>query len=79
MCSFLHILLSTSNGLTGKLNEVEIKNSQSKKLPRITIDNDLKFEDHINMRKSKCQNECFFENSPIYRLAEKKANNKCIL
>ena len=43
-----HVLLSTSNDLTVKINEVQINNSQSEKLPGITFDNDLKFEDHIN-------------------------------
>ena len=43
-----HVLLSTSIQLTIKINEVQIKNSQSEKLLGITIDNDLKFEDHIN-------------------------------
>ena len=43
-----HVLLNASNELTVKINEVQIKNSQSEKLLGITIDNDLKFEDHIN-------------------------------
>ena len=43
-----HVLLNTSNELTVKINEVQIKNSQSKKILRITSENDLKFEDHIN-------------------------------
>ena len=43
-----HVLLNRSNDLTVKINEVQIKNSQSEKLLGITIDNDLKFEDHIN-------------------------------
>ena len=43
-----HVLLSTTNELTIKINEVKIKNSQSEKLLGITLDNDLKFEDHIN-------------------------------
>ena len=43
-----HVLLSTSNDLTVKISEVQIKNTQSDKLTGITIDNDLKFEDHIN-------------------------------
>ena len=43
-----HVLLRTSNELTVKINEVQIKNSQSEKLLGITIDNDLKFEDNIN-------------------------------
>ena len=43
-----HMLLSTSNELTVKINEIQIKNSQSEKLLEITIDNNLKFEDHIN-------------------------------
>ena len=36
-----HVLLNTSNELTNKINEVQIKNSRSEKLLRITIDNDL--------------------------------------
>ena len=43
-----HVLLRKSNESTAKINEVQIKNSQSEKLLGITIDNDLKFEDHIN-------------------------------
>ena len=43
-----HVLSNTSIELTVKINEVQIKNSQSEKLLGITIDNDLKFEDHIN-------------------------------
>ena len=43
-----HVLLSASNELTVKTNEIQIKSSQSEKLLGITIDNDLKFEDHIN-------------------------------
>ena len=43
-----HVLLSTSNELTLNINEVQIKNSQSEKSLGITIDHDLKFEDHIN-------------------------------
>ena len=48
-----HVLLSTSNDLTVKINEVQINNSQSEKLPGITFDNDLKFEDHINTYSEK--------------------------
>ena len=58
------------------------KNSQSKKFLGITIDNDLKFGDDINnisRTKSKCQNWYFVKNSPVFGLAEKKANNECIL
>ena len=47
-----HVLLSTSYQLTVRINEVQIKNSQSEKLIGITIDNDLKFEDHINFIRS---------------------------
>ena len=43
-----HVLLNRSNDLTVKINEVQIKNSQSEKLLRIIIGNDLEFEDHIN-------------------------------
>ena len=46
-----HVLLRTSNELTVKINEVQIKNSQSEKLLGITIDNDLKFEDVNNIRR----------------------------
>ena len=42
------VLLSTRNKLPVKINEVQIKNSQSEKLLGITIDNYLKFEDHLN-------------------------------
>ena len=37
-----HALLNASNELTVKINEAQIKNSQSEKLPGITIDNDIK-------------------------------------
>ena len=55
-----HVLLSTSNELTVKINEVKIKNSQSKKFLGIIIDNDLKFEDHINSirRKTSARIKC---------------------
>ena len=43
-----HVLLNTSNESTIKINEVQIKTSQSEKLLGITIDNDLKCEGHIN-------------------------------
>ena len=43
-----HVLLNISNGLTVKTNEVQTQNSQWEKVLGITIDNDLKFEDHIN-------------------------------
>ena len=43
-----HLLLYTSNELTVKINEVQIKKSQSENLLGIIIDNDLKFEDHLN-------------------------------
>ena len=48
-----HVLLSKSNDLTVKINGVEIKNSQSVKLPRTNIYNDLKLEDHINIKCGK--------------------------
>ena len=43
-----HMLLSTSNELTVKINEIQIKNSQLEKLLEIAIDKNLKFEDHTN-------------------------------
>ena len=42
------VLLNKSNELTVKINELQFKNSQSEKLLGITIDNDSKFEDHVN-------------------------------
>ena len=39
-----HVLLNASNELTVKINEAQIKTSQSEKLLEITIDNDLNFE-----------------------------------
>ena len=48
-----HVSLSASNDLTVKINEVQIKNSQSEKWLGITIGNDLKFEDHINTYSEK--------------------------
>ena len=75
-----HASLSASNELTVKTNEIQIKSSQSKKLLGITIDNDLKFEDHINYICRKASAKiCFVKNSPIYDISEKKANNECIL
>ena len=38
-----HVLLSTINELTVKINEIQIKNSQLEKLLGMAIDNDLKF------------------------------------
>ena len=49
-----YVLLNTSNELTVKINEVQIKNSQWEKLLGITIDNDLKFEDHIGKLETCC-------------------------
>ena len=72
-----HVLLNTSNELTIKINEVQIKNSQSEKLLGITIDNDLRFEDHINNICRKVSAKIVL--CPVYRLAEKKANNECIV
>ena len=43
-----HVLLNTNNDLTFNINEVQIKISQLEKLLGITIDTDLKFEDHVN-------------------------------
>ena len=43
-----HALLNTSNALTVEISEVQIKSSQWEKLQVITIDDDLKFRDHIN-------------------------------
>ena len=48
-----HVLLSKSKDLTVKINGVQIKNSQLVKLSRTNIDNDLKFEDHIDIKCGK--------------------------
>ena len=59
-------ILSTSNDLSFKISEVQIKTRQSEKLPGINIENNLKFEDHINSICGKAS-------------AKNKANNECIL
>ena len=59
-------ILSTSNDLSVKISEVQIKTRQSEKLPGISIENNLKFEDHINSICGKAS-------------AKNKANNECIL
>ena len=60
-------ILSTSNDLSVKISEVQIKTRQSEKLPGIiNIENNLKFEDHINSICGKAS-------------AKNKANNECIL
>ena len=76
-----HVLLSTSNDLTVKINEVQIKNSRLEKLLGITNDNDLKFEDHIKniCRNTNAKISAFSRIVPLYGLAEKKGNNECIL
>ena len=48
-----HVLLIKSKDLTVKINGVQIKNSQLVKLSRTNIDNDLKFEDHIDIKCGK--------------------------
>ena len=59
------------------MREVQIKNSLLERLLGITIDNDLKFEDHINNICRKASAKIVL--CPVYRLAEKKANNECIV
>ena len=68
------VLLSTSNELTVKINEVQIKNSQSEKLLGITIDNDLKFEDHINdiCRKASAKISALSRIAPYMDLPKRK-------
>ena len=72
-----HVLLNTSNELIVKINEVQIKNSQSEKLLGITIDNDLKFEDHINniCRKASAKISALSRIEIVQKLSENKANN----
>ena len=69
-----HVLLNTSNELTVKINEVQIKNSQSEKLLGITIDNDLKFEDHINniCRKASAKISALSRIAPYMDLRKRK-------
>ena len=69
-----HVLLSTSIQLTIKINEVQIKNSQSEKLLRIIIDNDLKFEDHINniCRKASAKICALFKKAPYMDFPKRK-------
>ena len=43
-----HMLLSSTESLNFQMSETVIHNSQSKKLLRVTFDNKLKFEKHIN-------------------------------
>ena len=69
-----HVLLNTSNELIVKINEVQIKNSQSEKLLGITIDNDLKFEDHINniCRKASAKISALSRTAPYMDLQKRK-------
>ena len=69
-----HVLLSTSNELTTKINEVQIKKSQSQKLLGITIDNDLKLEDHINKicRKGSAKISALSRIAPYMDLPKRK-------
>ena len=69
-----HALLSASNELTVKINEAHIKNSQSEKLLGITIDNNLKFEDHINniCRKASVRISGLLRIAPYMDLPERK-------
>ena len=69
-----HVLLSTSNELTVKNNEVQIKISQSKKLLGITINNDIKFEDHINniCRKASAKISALSRIAPYMDLTKRK-------
>ena len=69
-----HVLLSTSNELTVKINVVQIKNSQSEKLLGITIDNDLKLEDRINniCRKASAKISALSRVAPYMDLPKRK-------
>ena len=42
-----HLLLSTTDAFNFEISETVIRNSNSKKLLRVTFDNKLKFEKHI--------------------------------
>ena len=44
-----HLLLSSNNSHTAKIANCEIKNSKSEKLLDVIIDNELKFEEHVNV------------------------------
>ena len=68
------VLLSASNGLTVKINGVQIKNCLFEKLLGITIDNDLKFEDHINniCRKANAKLSAFSRKAPHRDLPKRK-------
>ena len=48
-----HMFLSSTESLNFQISETVVHNSQSKKLLRVTFDNKLKFEKHIN---TICQN-----------------------
>ena len=69
-----HVLLSTSNELTVKINVVQIKNSQSEKLLGITIDNVLKLEDRINniCRKASAKVSALSRVAPYMDLPKRK-------
>ena len=43
-----HLLLSTKNEHNAKISKFNIKNSKSEKLLGVTIDSELKFDEHIN-------------------------------
>ena len=69
-----YVLLNKSNELTVKINEFQIKNSQSEKLQGITIDNDFKFEDHINniCRKASAKISALSRIAPYMDLRKRK-------
>ena len=68
-----HVLLSTNNELTVRINKVQVKNSQSEKLLGITIDNDLKFEDHINIcRKASAKISALSRKAPYLDFVKRK-------
>ena len=69
-----HVLLTTSNEVTVKINEVQIKNSHSEKLQGITTGNDLKFEDHINniCRKASAKISALSRIAPYMDLPKRK-------
>ena len=69
-----HVLLNISIGLTVKTNEVQTENSQWEKLLGITIDIDLKFEDHINIicRKATVKISALSRIAPYMDLLKRK-------
>ena len=54
-----HLLLSTKGKITANISNFKITNSKKEKLLGVTIDNDLKFESHIESLCSKVSQKLY--------------------